>query len=692
LSSPSFFSPYRHGFVRVATAVPKVRLADPATNAQSVLALAREADAAGVAVLVFPELGLTGYTVDDLLQQDALLDAVEAAIATLAEASQDLAPLLVVGAPLRDGGRLYNTAVAIQGGRVRGVIPKSFLPNYREFYERRWFTPGAGVVGRTLNLAGQAVPFGTDVLLRASGPTPFTIGVEICEDVWTPTPPSTAQAMAGAEILLNLSASNITIGKSETRRLLCASQSARAIAAYVYSAAGAGESSTDLAWDGHVDIHELGNLLAQSPRFSTGPVMAMADVDVGRIRQERMRVVSFGDAQALSPPATPFRIAPFEFTPPAGDLALKRTVERFPFTPSDPARLAENCYEAYSIQVQGLARRVEATGAKCLVIGVSGGLDSTHALIVAAKVMDQLGRPRSDIRAYTLPGFATSDRTKSNAWALMRAIGVTAEEIDIRPAAQQMLADLGHPFAQGEKLYDVTFENVQAGLRTDYLFRLANHHQGLVVGTGDLSELALGWCTYGVGDQMSHYNPNSGVPKTLIQHLIRFVAASNDVDAATSDLLEDILATEISPELVPGEVAQATESFVGPYALQDFNLYYMTRHGMAPSKIAFLAWSAWHDATAGAWPLGTPEARRKAYDLPEIKRWLELFLKRFFANQFKRSAMPNGPKISSGGALSPRGDWRMPSDAGADTWLAELHAGTPDHDPRPAPGFGTSLF
>jgi NAD+ synthase (glutamine-hydrolysing) len=681
LSPQSFFSPYRHGFVRVATAVPKVKLADPAANAQSVLALVREAHAAGVAVLVLPELGLTGYTVDDLLQQDALLDAVETAIATLAQESKTLSPLFVVGAPLRDAGRLYNTAVAIQGGRVRAVVPKSFLPNYREFYERRWFTPGSGVVGRTLDLAGQAVPFGTDLLLRnlgnSQGGAAFTVGIEICEDVWTPAPPSTAQAMGGAEILLNLSASNITIGKSETRRLLCASQSARTIAAYVYSAAGAGESSTDLAWDGHVDIHEMGNLLAQSPRFSTGPVMAIADVDVQRLRQERMRVGSFGDSMTLSPPGTPFRIVALDFTPPAGDLALVRPIERFPFTPSDPAKLAENCYEAYNIQVQGLARRVEATGSKSLVIGISGGLDSTHALIVAAKAMDQLGRPRSDIRAYTLPGFATSEGTKSNAWKLMTAMGVTAEELDIRPAARQMLADLGHPFAKGEPVYDVTFENVQAGLRTDYLFRLANHHKGMVVGTGDLSELALGWCTYGVGDQMSHYNPNSGVPKTLIQHLIRFVAASGDVDEATGDLLEDILATEISPELVPGEEVQATESFVGPYALQDFNLYYLTRYGMAPSKIAFLAWTAWHDAAAGAWPVGIPEAAKRAYDLAEIKRWLELFLKRFFANQFKRSAMPNGPKISSGGALSPRGDWRMPSDATADAWLAELRAGTP---------------
>ncbi len=674
MGSPSFFSPYRHGFVRVATAVPKVKLADPAVNAASVLALAAQAHEAAVAVIVFPELGLTGYTIDDLLQQDALLDAVEAAIATLVRHSEELAPMIVVGAPLRDGGRLYNTAVAIQGGRVLGVVPKSFLPNYREFYERRWFTPGAGVTGKTLDLAGQAVPFGTDVLFRSEGAALFTVGVEICEDVWTPTPPSTAQALAGAEILLNLSASNITIGKSETRRLLCASQSERMIAAYVYSASGAGESSTDLAWDGHVDIHEMGQLLAETERFATGPVWTCADIDVARIRQERMRVGSFGDAMALSPPRVPFRIAPFTFTPPAGDLTLVRTIERFPFTPSDPARLRENCYEAYNIQVQGLARRLEASGLKKLVIGISGGLDSTHALLVAARAMDQLSLPRTNILAYTLPGFATSDHTKSNAWRLMEAMEVTAAELDIRPAATQMLKDLGHPFGRGEPVYDVTFENVQAGLRTDYLFRLANHNGALVVGTGDLSELALGWCTYGVGDHMSHYNPNCGAPKTLIQHLIRFVAHSGDVDAKTTALLEDILATEISPELVPGEKTQATESFVGPYALQDFNLYYFSRYGMPPSKIAFLAWSAWHDASRGGWPVGLPQDARKAYDLPEIKRWLELFLKRFFANQFKRSAVPNGPKISSGGALSPRGDWRMPSDATADTWLAELHA------------------
>ena len=418
----------------------------------------------------------------------------------------------------------------------------------------------------------------------------------------------------------------------------------------------------------------MGALLAETPRFATGPAWTFADVDVQRIRQERMRVGSFGDAAALSPIRAPFRVVPFGFDAPVGDLPLARPIERFPFTPSDPAKLRENCYEAYNIQVQGLARRLEASGLKKLVIGISGGLDSTQALLVAAKAMDLLALPRANILAYTLPGFATSDRTKANAWTLMRAMGVSAAELDIRPAATQMLKDLDHPFGRGEPVYDVTFENVQAGLRTDYLFRLANHNAALVVGTGDLSELALGWCTYGVGDHMSHYNPNCGAPKTLIQHLIRFVAHSGDVDAATRALLEDILATEISPELVPGEEVQATESFVGPYALQDFNLYYMTRYGMAPSKIAFLAWSAWHDADQGGWPAGLPERARRAYDLVEIKRWLELFLTRFFANQFKRSAVPNGPKISSGGALSPRGDWRMPSDATAEAWLTELRA------------------
>jgi NAD+ synthase (glutamine-hydrolysing) len=675
-----FLTPYRHGFARAAACVPLIALADPAANAARTLAMVRRGDAEGVAVMVFPELGLSGYSIDDLHQQDALLDAVEAAIATLAQASDDLEPLFFVGAPLRCGGRLFNTAVAIQGGRVLGAVPKTWLPNYREYYERRWFASGLGVEGGDIDIAGQSAPFGTDLLFRARGSAPFTVHAEICEDLWTPAPPSTRGALAGAEILVNLSASNIVIGKAEARRLLCGSQSMRCLAAYLYSAAGVGESTTDMAWDGQASIFELGEILAESPRFPIDDSWALADLDLGRIRQERRRTGSFGDVVAWEDAIGAFRQLEFDFRPPAGPLALARKVDRFPFVPDNSARLAEQCYEAYNIQVQGLAQRLKATGLDKLVIGVSGGLDSTQALVVACRTMDRLGLPRSNVLAWTLPGFATSDRTYTNAWKLMRALGITGAELDIRPAARQMLADLDHPFARGEAVYDVTFENVQAGLRTDYLFRLANQRGGLVVGTGDLSELALGWCTYGVGDHMSHYNPNASVSKTLIQHLIRFVAATGDLGEAAGPVLADILDTEISPELVPADAAgqaQSTESFVGPYALQDFNLFHLTRYGAAPSKIAYLAHCAWSDARVGDWPTDLPADQRPAYDLAKIKHWLRLFLIRFFANQFKRSAVPNGPKISSGGALSPRADWRMPSDARADAWLAELEENTP---------------
>ena len=677
---PPFASPYSHGFVRVGAAVPAVAPADPHANGAAILHLVQEAHAAKTAVVVFPELCLTAYAIDDLHLQETLLAAAETEIGTLCAASSDLDPLFVIGAPLPSQGLLYNCAIAIHRGRILGVTPKSYLPNYREFYEDRWFTSGAGVAGRTIGVAGQNVPFGVDLLFRSTGTCPFTAHVEICEDLWVPNPPSGAAAMAGAEVLLNLTASNITIGKADMRRLLCMAQSARCLAAYAYAAAGVGESTTDLAWDGQTGIFELGAMLAEGERFKPDPHLTSVDVDLGRLRAERIRQGSFGDGLNVTPPAHPWRTVAFELNAPSGEIALHRPVERFPYVPSDPARLAEDCQEAWSIQVQGLAQRLRSTGLKKLVIGVSGGLDSTEALVVAAKAMDHLALPRGNIMAYTLPGFATSDATKTNAWTLMRGLGVTAQEIDIRPAAHQMLADLGHPFAKGEPVYDVTFENVQAGLRTDYLFRLANRHGALVVGTGDLSELGLGWCTYGVGDQMSHYNPNGGVSKTLIQHLIRFAANSGEFDVETADVLHAILATEISPELVPaGEgKPQSTEAAVGPYALQDFNLYYLTRFGFKPSKIAFLAWSAWKDAASGAWPRDIADDDKRAYDLPEIKRWLRLFITRFFANQFKRSALPNGPKISSGGSLSPRGDWRMPSDASPAAWLAELDANVPD--------------
>lgn len=676
-----FTSLYAHDFVRIAACVPRATVTDPEFAVEETLRIAREGHAAKAAVLLFPELGLSSYAIDDLLFQDALLDEVEAAIRTLVAASRDLFPVLLVGAPLRCEGRLYNTAVVIHGGSVLGVVPKTYLPNYREFYERRHFTSGAGVRGRRIEVAGQEAPFGVDLIFRSEGTVPFTFHAEICEDIWVPLPPSTRAALAGAEVLLNLSASNITIGKAASRRLLCASQSARAIAAYAYSAAGPGESTTDLAWDGHAAVFEYGDLLAETERFPTAAVIATADVDLGRIRQERMRVSTFGDSMREEGGAADFRTVSFRIDAPDHPVPLQRAIERFPFVPSDPARLKEDCYEAYNIQVQGLAKRLDATGLQKAVIGVSGGLDSTQALIVAVKAMDLLGRDRANVLAYTLPGFATSDHTKANAWALMKALGVSAQEIDIRPAARQMLADMDHPFARGEAVYDVTFENVQAGLRTDYLFRLANQAGALVVGTGDLSELALGWCTYGVGDHMSHYNVNASVSKTLIQHLIRFVAGSGDVDGETAGILLSILATEISPELVPateGQAIQSTQQIVGPYALQDFTLFYLTRYGFRPSKIAFLAHHAWGDAERGAWPVDMPEAEKRAYALSEIKHWLKVFLSRFFVSQFKRSTLPNGPKISSGGALSPRGDWRAPSDGQAKVWLKELAQNVPD--------------
>jgi NAD+ synthase (glutamine-hydrolysing) len=677
-----FTSLYSHEFLRIASCVPRALVADPDFAVGETLGLAGQGDADGVGLMLFPELGLSSYAIDDLLFQDALLDAVESAIGRLAEASRQLYPTLVVGAPLRREGRLYNTAVVIHRGAILGAVPKTYLPNYREFYERRHFTSGAGVAGLETGIAGRIVPFGVDLLFRSDGAVPFTFHVEICEDIWVPLPPSTRAALAGAEVLLNLSASNITIGKADTRRLLCASHSSRAVAAYAYSAAGPGESTTDLAWDGHAAIFEYGDLLAETERFPRDGTFVTADIDLGRLRQERMRLNSFGDCVREEGGAgRPWRIASFTLDRPSRPAALRRTVERFPYVPADPSRLREDCYEAYNIQVQGLAKRLAATGLKHAVIGVSGGLDSTQALIVAARAMDLIGLERKNVLAYTLPGFATSDSTKANAWDLIDALGVTGAEIDIRPAAQQMLADLDHPFARGEPVYDVTFENVQAGLRTDYLFRLANQNGGLVVGTGDLSELALGWCTYGVGDHMSHYNVNASVSKTLIQHLIRFVAASGDVSAETARVLHAILSTEISPELVPagtGGTIQSTQAIVGPYALQDFNLFYLTRYGFRPSKIAFLSHHAWGDVEGGVWPVDLPAADRRAYSLAEIKHWLEVFLRRFFSNQFKRSTLPNGPKITSGGSLSPRGDWRAPSDGGAKPWLAELAANVPD--------------
>ena len=729
-----FLSAYDQGFARVAAVTLPVVPVDPAANAAAIIEQARTLAEDGVCLAAFPELCLTGYAIDDLLLSDVLLSDVLAAIETLRAASAGLLPALVVGAPLRLGDRLYNCALVIQGGRVRGVAPKSYLPTYREFYEKRHFAPGdalpagvesielPGVRGgsdgaeRTESADGSGcpetaarVPFGANLLFEVEDVPGLTFHVEVCEDMWVPVPPSSVAALAGATVLVNLSGSPITVGRAEDRELLARSSSARGLAAYVYAAAGQGESSTDLAWDGQTLVYENGELLGSTERFPDGPRASVVDVDIEGLRAERLRQGTFADnARTLSAPvagapapATTFtdpaafrriRIDAADLAAPRTDIGLRRRVDRFPFVPDDPARLAQDCYEAYNIQVAALVQRLGAIGNPKIVIGVSGGLDSTHALIVAARAMDRLGRPRSDIHAITMPGFATSAGTRRNAEDLAVGLGCTFEELDIRATATQMLTEMGHPYgeyartgalpdgASERDLYDVTFENVQAGLRTDFLFRIANHRGGIVLGTGDLSELALGWCTFGVGDQMAHYGVNAGIPKTLIQHLIRWVVAEELFDDAVGRTLLSILDTEISPELVPagaGGAIQSTQAKIGPYALQDFTLWHVLRRGSRPSRIAFLAHKAWVDAQSGDWPEGLPPAERVAYDLPEIRRWLELFHRRFFTNQFKRSTLPNGPKVVAGGSLSPRGDWRMPSDAAATAWLAELERNVP---------------
>lgn len=676
-----FESAYRHGFARVAACTIPIAIADPAANAEAVLSSARECDADAVAVALFPELCLTGYSIDDLVMQDAVLDGVEAAIERLVEASVDLFPVIVVGAPLRHRNRLHNCAVVIHRGELLGVAPKSYLPTYREFYERRWYAPGDDQAGEDIRIGQLEAPFGPDLLFEALDVPGLVVHAEVCEDVWVPIPPSAGAALAGATVLLNLSGSPITIARAEDRKDLCKSQSLRCLAAYAYAAAGMGESTNDVSWDGQTMIYEGGNLLAETERFPDGPRRSVADIDLDRLRQDRLRQGTFDDNRRTYEPQ--FRVVHFELDPPAADVGLRRTLDRFPFVPDDPARLAQDCYEAFNIQVSGLVQRMEAIGRPKPVIGVSGGLDSTHALLVVARAMDRMGRPRSDILAYTMPGFATSEHTKSNAIALAESVGATIETIDIRPAATEILEGIGHPFAEGEPVHDITFENVQAGIRTDFLFRLANQHGGFVIGTSDLSELALGWATYGVGDQMSHYAVNAGVPKTLIQHVIRWVISHREgVDDAEAAVLQSVLDTEISPELVPagqdGRI-QSTEDRIGPYALHDFALYHVLRFGFRPSKIAFLAWRSWHDPEAGAWPPGFPDEDRYAYDLPTVAKWLQVFLRRYFAfAQFKRSAIPNGPKVSPAGSLSPRGDWRAPSDGNARAWIAELKAALPE--------------
>ena len=684
-----FFNLYNQGFVRVAVAVPDVRVADPQFNVAATIALMQQAAGQRASLVIFPELGLTAYSCEDLFHQQALLDSAMDALHQVLAASQSLDLVTVVGLPVQVDHLLFNCATIVYHGRIIGVVPKTFLPNYREFYELRQFAPAAAAHRDTITLCGQHdIPFGGKLLFRARNKLQFSFFTEICEDLWVPIPPSSQAALAGAVLLLNLSASNITIGKHEYRRSLIANQSARCLAAYLYTAAGTGESTTDLAWDGHAMIYENGTLIAESERFHYASQLLTADLDLDRLTQERMRQNSFSQSvQHCREDLRQFREIVFEIDfPHTGQLLCQRPYDRFPYVPSDPALRDDHCGEVFNIQIQGLIKRLKHTGIRKIVIGVSGGLDSTHALIVAARAMDQLQLPRKQILAYTMPGFATGSLTLANAKALMQAIGCSAHELDIRPSCEQMLRDLNHPFMQGKPVYDVTFENVQAGERTSHLFRLANHHHALVLGTGDLSELALGWCTYGVGDHMSHYAINAGIPKTLIQFLIRWVADAQQPGDAARPILHAILNTEISPELIPGDhaaghqPAQRTETIIGPYELQDFNLYYTTRYGYLPEKIAFLAYCSWHDRTRGRWP-GIPEHARHQYTIGEIKHWLQVFARRFFqTSQFKRSCIPNSPKVGSGGSLSPRGDYRAPSDSEAAVWLEHIQR-IPDSAP-----------
>lgn len=687
MKTKNFFNLYNHNFIRVSVAVPEVRVSDPAFNGERTIALMEQAAAHKALLVAFPELGLSAYSCEDLFHQQALLDSSRQALNAVMEASTRFPVISIVGLPLQVNGLLFNCAAIIHNGRLLGAVPKTYLPNYREYYEMRQFTPADASPCTTVDLLGQKdVPFGNRLIFHVETAPDFRFYVEICEDLWATIPPSSYAALAGATVLVNLSASNINVGKAGYRRDLVANQSARCLAAYLYTAAGFGESTTDLAWDGQALIYENGARIAESRRFQYESQLITGDIDLGRLVQDRMRQNTFGQGlRRHRREIEGFLNVRVDANIPRDEsILLDRAYERLPFVPVDSDRQDQRCYEVYEIQVQGLAKRLQFTGIERVVIGISGGLDSTHALIVAARAMDVMQRPRSNILGYILPGFASSQRTMDQAQRLLDALGCTRGEIDIRPSCMQMFEDIGHPYAKGEPVYDITFENVQAGERTSHLFRLANLYDALVVGTSDLSELALGWSTYGVGDHMAHYHVNASVPKTLIQHLIRWVAAKDFFGPDASAALADVLDTVISPELIPGdnedEPGQHSEAKIGPYELQDFTLYHVLRFGYPPPKVAFLEWTAWHDKKAGSWN-GIPEEKWREYSIGEIKKWLGVFVERFFqSSQYKRSCIPNAPKVGSGGSLSPRGDYRAPSDGEAAPWRASLQE-IPDEDP-----------
>ena len=654
--SKKFDNLYSFDMGRVALCVPKVELGQPMKNVVQMISLITEAKDDGAFVYVFPELSLTGYSLDDLFLQSWLYDQCDQALTALITFSESAEGLIVIGAPILYQGRVYNVALVINDGKILGAVPKTYLPNYREFYEKRQFGSSFNLDQfQNIYLAGHQVPLATDLLFKCNNLEDIVIGIEICEDLWAAEQPSTRHALNGATCILNLSASNASLEKQRQRITLASAQSSRLNTAYCYVAAGFGESTTDLAWDGHSFAMELGSAIAESERFANQEI-TYADVDFERIRNERMRDTTFGDS--LLNRVDTSKVMSFDFVPPKGALMPVRHIETMPFVPSNPSDRDQNCGDAFEIQVQGLQKRLESSNLKKVVIGLSGGLDSSHALLVAAMTMDRMGFARSNILAYTLPGFATSSSTKNNAYALCESLDIACTEISIENSSRQTLKDIGYP--QDVDEYDITFENVQAGARTALLFRLANFNDGLVLGTGDLSEIALGWCTYGVGDQMSHYNVNASMPKTMIKHTMNWVAEKNPFYALSVDVIRDIVATPISPELIPSksdQIEQLTEDIIGPYLLQDFNLFYVLRYGFRPEKICFLSYVA-HLQNAKSKSENKPE-----FSIDEICKWMDVFCNRFFkSSQFKRSALPNGPKISSGGSLSPRGEWRMPSD------------------------------
>lgn len=637
------------GFVKVAAGIPLVRVGEPAHNAAQLEALIREAAAQGAQVVVFPELSVTGYTCGDLFLKPFLAQAAERVLGALLRRTESLDVVFLVGLPVVVGNVLLNAAAVCFRGEILGVIPKTYLPNYKEFYEQRWFASSLEWGGGEVELCGQPVPAGTDLLFEAAG---MKFGVELCEDLWAVVPPSSRAVLQGADVIFNLSASNALAGKHAYVRELVAQQSARGLCGYVYASCGFGESTTDVVFGGNALIYENGTPLAFSERFSMQAQLITGEIDVERLRAERLTNSTFRQDAAFEA-AEPYEViesglAPLPVT------HLTRSIAPLPFVPKG-SRLDENCQEIFNIQTTGLATRLLHAHAKTAVIGVSGGLDSTLALLVCAKTFDKLGLSRKGIIGVTMPGFGTTDRTYQNAQVMMKSLGITWREVDIKKACRQHFADIGHD----EKVKDVTYENVQARERTQILMDVANQTGGIVIGTGDLSELALGWATYN-GDHMSMYGVNAGVPKTLVRSLVLW-AARHETNKKTKAVLEDIADTPISPELLPadkhGKIAQKTEDLVGPYELHDFFLFYFLRYGFGPGKIYFLA----------------KQAFEKKFSAAVIKKWLKVFFRRFFAQQFKRSCLPDGPKVGAV-ALSPRGDWRMPSDASADAWLAEVDA------------------